>query len=162
MANKIQASVVIPTWNAAAFVARVLEKLIQQEGIHYEILVIDNGVVNQDTKAVVEKFQVGFPDLKYFAYPKQLGYAGAVNEGVKHSAANLVAIINNDNLPESRWLVELVEEFNRSSTDKKSVIVTSLVHRPDFPEPLQARMNFCSRIVYPKICKITIIKSQRL
>ena len=36
-------SVVIPTWNAAVFVSRVLKHLVDQEGITFEIIVVDNG-----------------------------------------------------------------------------------------------------------------------
>lgn len=148
--KKLIASVVIPTWNAASFVDRVLEKLILQEGVAFEILVIDNGVVNQETKIVTEKYQSKFPHLKYFSYAKQLGYAGAVNAGVENASSDLVAVINNDNLPDARWLIELVNAFHAHKTQNKSVIVSSLVHRPDFAEPMKAKTNFCSRIVYPE------------
>lgn len=139
-----QVSVVIPTWNAAQHVARVLELLVAQEGVSFEIVVVDNGVVNRETEEVCERFRAAFPDLRYLRFEKQLGYAGAVNEGTAAARCALVAVINNDNLPEKRWLAELVAELDRHGG---RAVVCSLVSRPDFPDALNARMNIWGRLV---------------
>lgn len=140
-------SVVIPTWNAAAFVDSVLQSLTKQVEVNYEILVVDNGVVNADTEAVALRHQSTFPALRYLKFEKQLGYAGAVNAGAAAAAHPLVAVMNNDNIPEPRWLTELLAVFEAESTEKSSVIVGSLIERPGFADPLGCNINFWSRIV---------------
>ncbi len=142
-----QVSVVIPTWNAAGDVARVLELLVVQEHAEFEILVVDNGVVNRDTELVCERFRAQIPALRYLRFEKQLGYAGAVNEGTEAAAFDLVAVINNDNLPDQRWLAELVAEYSALKAQRREAVVSSLVNRPDFPEPLGARLNIWGRLV---------------
>jgi GT2 family glycosyltransferase len=128
-------------------VARALGPLVGQEGVAYEILVVDNGVTNSDTEKVVKEFSSRFPALRYLRFEKQLGYAGAVNEGARAARAPLVAVTNNDNLPAPGWLKQLVLAYEREAKAGRDVIVSSLVHRPDFPEPLASHMNFCGRIV---------------
>lgn len=145
------ASVVIPTWNAAAFVRRIMPALLGQDLPLYEILVVDNGVVNSETEEVVREFASGFPRLRYLRFERQLGYAGAVNEGVKEASFPLVAVINNDNLAEPNWLSALVVTHQRLREEGREAVVSSLVDRPDFPEPLTGRFNFCGRYVRPSV-----------
>lgn len=142
--KKIIASVVIPTWNAAPFVDRVLSALVKQEGVSYEILVVDNGVINNETEVVCAKYS-SFPALRYLKYEKQLGYAGAVNAGSKEAASNLVAVINNDNIPDPHWLAELV----KAHESHPGAIIGSLVDRPDMPDALGCVFNYWCRVVRP-------------
>ena len=144
---RLSVSVVIPTWNAAAFVARMLPALVAQRGAEFEILVVDNGVVNGETEAVVAQHAAHFPALRYLKFEKQLGYAGAVNAGAAAARFDLVAVLNNDNIPSPGWLEELVKKFAAAATPQSSVIVSSLVDRPGFPDPLACNLNFWARIV---------------
>ncbi|MGZ3713010.1 MAG: glycosyltransferase family 2 protein [Bdellovibrionota bacterium] len=144
---RLPVSVVIPTWNASTFVDRVLQDLTKQVDVEYEILVVDNGVVNGETEAVAALHREHFPNLRYLKFEKQLGYAGAVNAGAAAAKHPLVAVMNNDNLPESRWLAELVEVYHAEVTDKSSVIVGSLIERPGFSDPLACNLNFWARII---------------
>lgn len=147
---KSSVSVIIPTWNAAAFVAKVLEKLALQRDVDFEVLVVDNGVVNQETEVVTRSFEPRIRSLRYLRFEKQLGYAGAVNAGTKEAKHSLVAVMNNDNLPEPDWLSELVRAYEMARQEGKEAIVSSLVHRPDFPNPLAAVSNIWGRIVRPE------------
>lgn len=140
-------SIVIPTWNAAGFVERALECLVAQEEAQFEVLVVDNGVVNAETELVCERFRSRLPVLRYLRFEKQLGYAGAVNAGTRAAAYDLVAVTNNDNLPAPRWVAELVAEYARARAEGREAVVSSLVSRPDFPEPLAHRMNLWGRLV---------------
>ncbi len=149
MRDETPISVVIPTWNAANFVQRVLELLQRQEDVNYEIIVVDNGVVNSETEEVVKKFQKNIPNLRYLRFEQQLGYAGAVNAGVQAAKYSLVASINNDNLPDKRWLAELLAEYQQAKKEGREAIISSLVHREGFAQPLAANMNIFGRIVHP-------------
>lgn len=147
--NPPSVSVVIPTWNAADCVERVLEKLVAQEGADFEIVVIDNGVVNDETRRVVERFGQSSPKVRYLAYKKQLGYAGAVNAGTWAASHDLIAVLNNDNLPEPRWLAELVKEWDRAKRAGIDAVISSRVERPATPESLSSALNVFGRYVVP-------------
>lgn len=140
-------SVVIPTWNAATFVEKGLRALFLQEKVSFEILVVDNGVVNQETAALCAELQREFAGLRYLAFEKQLGYAGAVNAGVMAANHDLIAVINNDNIPSPTWLLELRREYERARAEGKEAVISSLVDRPDFPDPLGAAINIWGRYV---------------
>lgn len=139
-------SVVIPTWNNARDLKRILPAILAQEGLgSFEVLVVDNGVVNDESEIVVKEFEN--LSLRYLRFEKQLGYAGAVNAGAKAASNSLIAVMNNDNLAEPGWLHALVHRYQKEKASGREVIVSSLVKRSDLPLPLESTMNFCGRIV---------------
>lgn len=152
MRDENSVSVVIPTWNAAKFVEQVLGCLRLQEEVSFEVIVVDNGVVNSETENVVQSLRnapASWEEVRYLRFEKQLGYAGAVNAGVQAAKYPLVASINNDNLPEPSWLKELVAEYRRQKQNGKEVIVTSFVKREGFDQVLDSKINIFGRIVRP-------------
>jgi GT2 family glycosyltransferase len=137
-------SIVIPTWNAANDVRRVLTALLPLE-LPGEILIVDNGVVNDETEHVAAEFREQFPYVKYLKFEKQLGYAGAVNAGVKAASHRFVAVMNNDNLPQAGWLKALAEEMQASPT---TAIVSANVERLGVPQDREGGLSIFGRIVY--------------
>jgi GT2 family glycosyltransferase len=147
------ASVVIPTWNAAPFVERVVQALFAQEQVQIEVIVVDNGVVNADTKNMVDALRRQAPahvELRYLEFAKQLGYAGAVNEGVKAAQYRFVVIMNNDNLPAPRCVAALLRAQRELSmlTGPTPALICANVTRPGVPSSVYGTMNFCSRVIY--------------
>lgn len=145
-----QVSIVVPTWNAPQDVERMLPSILAQEGPSFEVVVVDNGVVNTDTKDVVARFQANHPELRYLSFEKQLGYAGAVNEGAKAARSSIVAIMNNDNTAESGWLEALYSAYRsgRERSRKKTAIVSARIARPGIAHPLRGGMNLLARTVF--------------
>lgn len=146
-------SVVIPTWNAARFVERALESLWAIDYPHFELLVIDNGVENSDTFDVVERWKPLFHQrsckLRIEQFKDLLGYAGAVNEGVRQAEYPLVAVTNNDNLPNRLWLKELIAVYNRRDWEGKRIaVVSGFVTRPGHPSTQAGATNIFGRVVY--------------
>lgn len=136
------ASVVIPSWNGALILAPTLEHLRRLEGVDFEVLVVDHGRLNRDTEELVGA--LADPRFRYVGLDEQLGYAGAVNHGAGAARNRLVAVLCNDVLVERDWLAELVRKFRERGG---SPVVTSLVDRPGFDRPLEARLNLWGRIV---------------
>jgi GT2 family glycosyltransferase len=158
--KELQATVVIPTWNAANFVDRVVRALFAQRGVRLEIVVVDNGVVNADTKNMVELLQSQRPShvtLRYLEFAKQLGYAGAVNEGVKAAQYPLVIIMNNDNLPAPDCAAALLraQEDLAALGGPRPALICANVTRPGIAAGIWGTMNFCSRVIYFPREKIT-------
>ncbi len=141
-------SVVIPTWNAAGAVARSLPSVLQQEGVELEVLVVDNGVVNDETERVVR----GLNDsrVRYLRFPEQLGYAGAVNAGVREARNPWIAVCNNDNMPERTWLRRLAEVMSQATwpeSGRKIAVVGARVDRDTWSDDRMGGMNIFGRIV---------------
>lgn len=145
-----QISIIVPTWNAAQDVERMLPSVLAQEGPSFEVLVVDNGVVNKDTQHIVECFQQNHANLRYLRFERQLGYAGAVNEGAKAAKSSICVIMNNDNTAEAGWLMSLYEAYRdgRPNSQKKVAVVSACIGRPEISHPLRGGMNCLSRTVF--------------
>lgn len=105
---KLNISIVIPTYNGAERLPKVLDKLLEQVGIENikcEINVIDNNSSDK-TFEVVENYQKKFHKdytLRYFL-EKHQGIAFARIRGVNESRGEFVAFVDDDNLPTSDWI----------------------------------------------------------
>lgn len=144
---KPEASIVIPSWNGARFVADTLARIQKLEG-NWECLVIDHGRLNRETEHLLKRFSD--PRIRYVGEDQQLGFAGAVNRGVREASADLVAVLCNDVLVRPDWLAELVAAYQREKAAGKSPVLFSLVRKSEIEEGREARMNFWFRVVKPE------------
>jgi GT2 family glycosyltransferase len=72
---------------------------------HFEIIFVDNASTDEST----EYFLKRFPNAQIIKLNTNLGFAAANNIGYLATTGELVALLNNDTVPEHRWLSELVE-----------------------------------------------------
>ncbi|MEJ2185766.1 MAG: glycosyltransferase [Gemmatimonadota bacterium] len=97
-------SVVIPSWNGADLLPRVLDSLRDQAFSDFETVVVDNGSDDHSLELLAAKY----PDVRVVALPRNEGFAAAVNAGIAASRAELVALLNNDAVARPGWLKALV------------------------------------------------------
>lgn len=102
-------SVVIPNWNGAELLARVLDSLGGQLYQGFETLVVDNG--STDTSLALLESE--FPETRVVALPTNLGFAGAVNAGIEKARGEIIALLNNDAVADPGWLGALVDALDR-------------------------------------------------
>src|SRR6476469_6477868 len=101
-------TVAIPTYNGAARLPLILERLRSQnnsESIAWEIIIVDNNSTD-DTAAVVQQYQANWPDsypLKYYFEAEQ-GAAFARQRAIREAQGDLVGFLDDDNLPTLQWL----------------------------------------------------------
>ena len=96
-------SVIIPTWNRADLLRSVLENLRQQTLAPAEIVVVDNGSVDE-TADVAARF-----GLQRIAFDRNLGFATAVNAGISAAKHEWILILNNDVELQPDWLERALE-----------------------------------------------------
>ncbi len=110
-------TVVIPTYNGAARIPEVLDQLKQQSGINgitWEVIVCDNNSCDL-TADVVADYQQKWPSassLRYCFVAEQ-GAAFARQRGVIEAHGNLVAFLDDDNIPARDWLRN-VHDFSQA------------------------------------------------
>ncbi|MEJ2216105.1 MAG: glycosyltransferase family 2 protein [Gemmatimonadota bacterium] len=97
-------SVVIPSWNGAAMLPRVLDSLRAQQFRDFETVVVDNGSEDGSVRLLADDY----PEVRVVALPRNAGFAAAVNAGVAASRSELVALLNNDAVARPGWLGALV------------------------------------------------------
>lgn len=83
-------SIIVLTYNSAAYIGRALRSISLQTYSKYEIIVVDNGSTDT-TRSIVESF----PDVTWLSLP-QSDMGMARNHGVKHSHGEYLMFLDSD------------------------------------------------------------------
>jgi hypothetical protein len=106
-------SVIVPTYNRAAFLEPCLISLCTQtiDPSRYEICVVNNACTDQ-TPDVVAKIAALYPHHHLFMVSEpQLGLSRARNCGLRHTSAPLVANMDDDGTVYPDWLARYLARF---------------------------------------------------
>ena len=102
-------SVIIPNYNGREYLRECLECLLLQSYRNFEVIVVDNGSVDGSEK-IVEDFE----GYKLVRNEKNLGFAKAVNQGIRLSRSEYVILLNNDAMAEYNFIEEMVKGISKS------------------------------------------------
>lgn len=100
----VEVSIVVVTRDRAASLERTLAALRRQSFQEYEIIVVDNGSVD-DTERVAAKFGVRY------VYLPQRGIAECRQRGVELAQGSIVAMCDDDCVPVDDWLEQMMRFF---------------------------------------------------
>lgn len=106
--NKV--SVIIPTYNHAAFILATLDSVFKQTLPAGQVIVVNDGSPD-DTRAVLAPF-IETKRIRYFEQPNQ-GPSRARNFGLHHADGEYIAFVDDDDLwPSNKleWQVEFLDE----------------------------------------------------
>src|SRR5690349_980646 len=102
-------SVVIPTYNGAAWLPGCLDALRGQTFRDFEVLVVDDASTD-DTAAVLARY----PEVQAIRLSQNRLFAGAANAGLGAARGELLALLNNDTVAAPAWLGALVDGLRRA------------------------------------------------
>ncbi|BAY27380.1 glycosyl transferase family protein [Calothrix sp. NIES-2100] len=108
--EQLDISVAIPTYNGAERLPKILARLLAQTGIEkltWEIIIIDNNS-SDNTPEIIHNYQNNWNHksvLRYFREPKQ-GIAFARQRAVSEARGELIAFLDDDNLPDPNWVFQ--------------------------------------------------------
>lgn len=118
--KKEMISIVIPAYDRADLLELTLESIVKQEGIEYEIIVIDDNSNTNDIFNICKKF-----NTIYHKNNKNLGAQVSRNKGVDLAKYNYIAFIDSDDLWENKnKLLEQLKILENHSNI--SIVFTSL------------------------------------
>ena len=120
-------TVVIVNWNGRMFIQDCLNRLKRQTFPEYSIILVDNGSSDDSLKLVRE----GFPTVKTIALKKNLGFAGGNNIALKGVFTEFVALLNNDAMPHTHWLANLVDALENHPAAGFAASKMLFYHKPD-------------------------------
>jgi hypothetical protein len=96
-------SIIIPNWNGARFLGTCLKSLAKQNYQDFEVIVVDNGSSDNSVDFIKKEY----PQHQVIALKENVGFARAVNIGIKATPSNLIALLNNDTEVDKNWLGEI-------------------------------------------------------
>lgn len=93
----MQVSVIIPTYNRAHTLLRAIESVLNQKGVSFELVIVDDGSVDGTRELIV-----GLPlqsEIKYL-FQSNRGPSAARNHGIQNSSSEFIAFLDSDD----EWL----------------------------------------------------------
>jgi GT2 family glycosyltransferase len=93
---------VIPSWNSFGLLPACLDSLVDQ-GVDLDLLVVDNGSSDGSLEYLRER------DVRFLSLDRNIGFAPAVNLGVRESGAATVLVLNVDTVLEPGCVGALAE-----------------------------------------------------
>ncbi|MDJ0599325.1 MAG: glycosyltransferase family 2 protein [Crocosphaera sp.] len=106
-----QIAAIICTHNRDRYLGDAITSLLAQEGVNYEVLIVDNGSTDS-TKEVVEPF-LSNSQIRY-VYEPILGLSVARNRGATETSAPILAYLDDDAVASPGWLKVLVDAYDRN------------------------------------------------
>jgi GT2 family glycosyltransferase len=100
---------IIPNLDGEALLGTCLAGVAAQTLAPARVIVVDSGSTD-GSRAITETHGAEWHQL-----PDNNGFAAAVNHGIATSDSPYVALLNNDAVPEPRWLAALVEALERDT-----------------------------------------------
>jgi glycosyltransferase involved in cell wall biosynthesis len=122
-------TIVICTRNRPALLRKCLEGIAHLQRTSDEVIVVDNTSGDKETEAVAREFAA-----VYTSEPTQ-GLSRARNRGLAESNSEIVAFLDDDAVPDQRWLNFLLEPF----ADPRVAVATGGANSPE------ARAGGCSQ-----------------
>ncbi len=104
----MKATVVIPNYNGAAYIEGCMDSLANQNSKEFVTIVIDNASVDGSDKTIEEKYSFA----KLVRNKENLGFSGAVNQGIEMTETPYVILLNNDTEVDPDFVGELIKAMD--------------------------------------------------
>lgn len=112
-------SVVVPNWNGKDVIGKCLDSLQAQSYQPTEIIVVENGSTDGSAEYISNKFGT----VKLVVLPKNRGFAGGVNVGIKAAKSDYVWLFNNDAVADKDCLKNLVATATKHNADITAAVI---------------------------------------
>jgi glycosyltransferase involved in cell wall biosynthesis len=146
-------SIVIPSYNGAAFLTEAVDSALNQTYHPTEVIIVDDGSTD-DTRSVLERYG----DRIRYVYQKNRGLAGARNSGIMVSNGSFLAFLDSDDV----WFPEKLEkQYPFFLRDQRIGLVHSDVY-DWYPERGEKAINNCGRHCFDGDCLSQLYKENRV
>ncbi len=114
--GKPKISVIIPNMDHTDMLTRCLDSLYAKAGlVYFEVIVVENNSIDQDTFAVYEKMQKRYESLTVIKYTGPFNFSAICNFGVRHATGSHILLLNNDvEILSEGFLKEMLSYSQRS------------------------------------------------
>lgn len=108
--QEIKVTVVIPNYNGIKYIRDCMDSLRKQEGIPFDLLIVDNG----SKDGSLEVLQEEYTEARVIALEENTGFCHAVNLGIQNSNTPYVILLNNDTEVKAGFVESLVKAIEES------------------------------------------------
>ena len=106
-------SVVVVNCNRRDLLRDCLRSLAAQQGVSFEVILVDNGSADGSPEMALSEFASGVPfHLRLLSNPDNRGFCEANNQGIAVARGEFVALLNNDAVAEPDWIAALLAAFD--------------------------------------------------
>jgi glycosyltransferase involved in cell wall biosynthesis len=128
MNNITKISIIIPTYNRAAYITRAIDSVFAQSWTEFEVIVVDDGSTD-NTRQVLQPYM---GRIKYI-HQENAGVSAARNTGIRASQCRWIAFIDSDDI----WLpLKLACQINFMNGNNAKVCFTNIKYkRESEPQP---------------------------
>lgn len=109
----IKISIIIPVYNAEAFIEKCLNSVQEQTFSDFEVIIINDGSTDK-TVAKVDTYMKKDTRFKLFTHTKPLGVASARNLGVKEASGEYIYFLDSDDFIHPNTLEQLVSNSSNA------------------------------------------------
>lgn len=104
LSSSAKVSVIVPNWNGGKWLEGCLSALKSQDYRDFEVLVVDDA----STDGSCDHLEERFPSVRLLQLTEHHGFARAVNAGIRAASGDYVLLLNNDTLPSTSFIRNLV------------------------------------------------------
>ncbi len=159
--DRIDVSIILVCWNSLALTSAAIRTVREHTaGVQFEIIVIDNGSVEDDC---AKKLADRFPDVRLILNRENLGFAVANNQGLAVARGRHVLFLNSDTVQTENAIGRAVEYLDAHP----GVGILGVMHRngdrdrtfqqsaAKFPTPMAS----CRRVIVGTVKKTAALAS---
>ena len=146
-------SVIMPAYNAEAFIAEAIRSVIQQTYQNWELLVIDDAS-SDSTLKIIQKYSEKDKRIKIFKNSDNQGTHKARNKGIKAAEGDFIAFLDADD----QWKPEkLLKQLEILSSDNISACFSSYDLISENGQFLEKRVEALPVLTYEKLLKANYV-----
>ncbi len=101
----VDVCLIIPNWNGEQHLRECLDSVREQSLLPRQTILVDNGSTDNSLKLVAADYSW----VTVLALSVNMGFAPAVNRGIRASSSVYVALLNNNTQLDPDWLVTLLD-----------------------------------------------------
>ncbi len=110
MSKQPELSIITVNYNGREDTEQMIESLRKYLSIPYELIVVDNGSVQNEAADLHQKY----PDLKIIRSERNLGFAGGNNLGIRQAVGEYLFFLNNDTFVRDDFIYGLIERMEQN------------------------------------------------
>ncbi|MBN1954765.1 MAG: glycosyltransferase family 2 protein [Anaerolineae bacterium] len=104
----MDASVIVLAWNGMDYLPGCLDSLLAQEGVDFEVIVVDNGSSDGSPDLIARQYS----QVRLIRNERNLGFAAGNNVGLRAATGDVLVLLNQDTVVHGGWLAALASTAN--------------------------------------------------